>query len=371
MTSLFSHSYEERWLLALLCGKISMRPMRLTAIQSSYLSLLQAFEDHFSAFDVKDHTWVKKLRSFNWVEEYHLLQQNCEKHNIQIVTVLDQHYPTNLNILEDQPLVLYFQGNIELLQQTSEMVTVVGSRNFSRYSEMVMKHILVPACSRGVGVVSGLALGIDGLSHQIALESGAATIAVIGSGIDTVSFYPTQNIPLARQIVESNGLILSEYQPGTKATQFNFPRRNRILAALTSLTWVVQAGIKSGTLITAKLAQELGKHVAVTPGSILESSMAGSLQLLKDGAQIISESDDILSLLGFSALPFTQVERLKNFSSFEEQQVYETLSLTPRLADTIGQQLGVEIYTLSMHLTMLEMNGLAVNVGENLWVRGF
>jgi len=372
MSSLFfeSENFEERWLLALLCKFVSMRSLRLQAIQTSYVTLRAAFEDKFADFNPKDHKWVLKIQAINWQEEYYKLQNDCAQNSVKIVTVFDSNFPAELTKLADQPLTLYFQGNLDLLQNTKEMITVVGSRNYSEYAKLVMQHILKPACKAGVGVVSGLAVGIDGLSHQIALENGAKTIGVIGSGLDDKSFYPSQHLGLKTQIIQANGLVISEYAPGINASKFSFPQRNRILAVLTGITWVVQAGEKSGTLITARLAEEIGKIVAITPGSILEKSMLGSLQLLKDGAQIIADSSDIFGLLGLGMHPEIHPEKTVEFNSVEEKKVYQKLTLSPRLVDDIAEDLEIEIYELSTHLTMLEIGGFAINVGQNLWVRG-
>jgi len=362
--------FEEQWLLALMCRMIPMRLSRLQVIQSAYPSLFQACDDNFLAVDSDAYPWIAKLQGSQWVSKYHHLRDQCAAADIQIITIFDDNFAQHFSAMRHQPLVLYFQGNIQALQHTAEMITVVGSRNFSRYSELVMKQILEPACQQGLGVVSGLAMGIDGLSHQIAVQAHAATIAVIGSGLDTDSFYPVQHQGLKQSIIESGGLVLSEYAPGMQATKYTFPQRNRLLAALTPLTWVVQAGHKSGTLITAREAQDAGKLVAATPSSILEKSMQGSIQLLKDGAHIVTSAEDIFGLLGLQSHTSIQPEQVVEFSSSAEKMVYQNLSLTPQLADEIAIKAGLEIFELSTHLTILEIQGLAVNIGQNLWVKG-
>jgi DNA processing protein len=220
-------------------------------------------------------------------------------------------------------------------------------------------------------VVSGLALGVDTLAHQIALQAQSATVGIIGSGLDFDSFYPAENWGLKQQILEQGGLVISEYPPGTEPVSYNFPKRNRLLAALGSVVWVVQAGQKSGSLITASLARDLGKTVATVPGSIYDDSLAGNLNLLRDGANLILEFTDLWQLLGLSKYqPVTVNREQPVFNSAEEQLVWQQLSAEPQLLEDLSRRLQMEIQELSQHLTMLELHNLAVCVGENLWVRG-
>ncbi len=360
--------FSESLLLAWLCTKVNLNKVKVNEIFNQYENLGFAVEDNFA-----------KLGSPKWLERwpgnqnYHLevakFQSELENYDMQIVTFLDNTFPKKLNILDDLPIVLYYQGNLDLVK-SQEMITVVGSRKYSKYSEIVMNQILKPACQAGIGVVSGLALGIDGLSHKIALDNKAPTIAVIGSGINDDVFYPVQNLTLKKQIVQNGGLVLSEYPPQTKATVYNFPRRNRILAALSEITWIVQASLKSGTLITSGLARDLGKTVATTPASILEDSYFGNLELIKNGANIISEYQDILQLLGLSTYSYTiNTEADPVFDNKDEERVYQKLNLIPQNIEDISRELGFSTNELSVILSLLELSGLAQNIGENQWIK--
>jgi DNA processing protein len=213
-----------------------------------------ALDDRFGLIPAQK--WLKiETIPILWREKIHEFQDQLALCNIEVLTIFETTYPEKLKILEEYPTVLYYQGNIDHIS-SSNMITVVGSRNYSRYSELLIQKILEPACTLGIGVVSGLAMGIDGLSHEAALKSGAFTIGVTGSGLHDSVFYPAGNLSLKERILTAEGLVLSEYAPYTKATAYSFSRRNRILAALTELTWVVQAGMKSGTLITSSLARD-------------------------------------------------------------------------------------------------------------------
>jgi DNA processing protein len=293
-------------------------------------------------------------------------ENNLKINEISFFTIWDNYYPKLLLHLNDAPLVLYYKGNLEILK-SKQMITVVGARNTNRYTEIIMEKILAPSCQLGIGVVSGLAFGVDALAHQIAVKNKAPTIGVIGSGLDQKSFYPMENWALSKQIVADGGLILSEYAPNTPCTKYTFPQRNRILASLTDLTWVVQAKIGSGSLITAMRAREIGKTIATTPANILEECSGGNLKLLKEGASIISETQDIVDLLGLKLYPEIKAKAVIEYASPEEEKIHKLLSLEPISTELLAQK--SEIEDLAMHLTMLELSGLALNIGENKWVR--
>jgi DNA processing protein len=220
-----------------------------------------------------------------------------------------------------------------------------------------------------VGVVSGLAVGIDAVSHNIALQNNAKTVGVIGSGLDQKSFYPSQNWHIRNKIIESGGCVLSEYAPGRLPNIYTFPQRNRILAALTDLTWVVQASLKSGSLITALQARELGKTLATTPADIRNKSFDGNLKLLKEGCQIVSEAQDIISLLGLKSHPEIQANKTIQFGSDDEKKLYEVLTIQPQNVENIAKSCKMLVTEVSGHLTMLELSGLALSVGSNEWIR--
>ena len=327
---------------------------------------------HDSFEKLRDEKWVKKFtKPYDLDIELQRFNDLLDFYQISAISYWSKLYPERLKILSnDAPVVLYYQGNIDLLQETN-MITVVGSRDISSYSRIIMENTLKRACRLGIGVVSGLALGVDGFSHEIAISQGAKTVGVIGSGLDDGNFYPLQNLKLKNSILQSGGLVLSEYPPGFKATIYSFPHRNRILAALTDITWVVQAGLKSGTLITANIANELGKTVATTPNSVFDKGFGGNLKLLKDGANIISEPEDIIQLLGLSIMQ-THVAEMVNepqFDSQQEKSVYNLLSLKPTSTDEISLKSGISSVELASILTMLELNGLITNIGSNEWVK--
>lgn len=371
-----SCNFETKLVLAFLDAKIGLNPAKLNQILAFYENPEVAIEDNFGLLRQKKPKWLTKwISNVNLQSEIDKIQTKLDKEKIEIVSSLCDNYPNTLRVLEDYPTVLYYQGNLDLVQN-SQMLTVVGSRSFTKYAEILLQKILEPVCALGVGVVSGLAFGTDAASHQIALNKNAPNIGVIGSGLDEKSFYPKANWNLKKQILNQeklgiqNGLVLSQYAPGVSANIYTFPQRNRLLAALTDLTWVVEAGQKSGSLITALKARDLGKTVATTPGSVLEESLAGNIQLLKDGASIIAQSEDILTLLGLKSFPQIIPKETVQFGSPEEEKIYQNLTLEPQETLILAQKMAMNMGELSGHLTMLEISGLAVNLGENNWIRG-
>ncbi|MFZ4287239.1 DNA-processing protein DprA [Variovorax sp. HJSM1_2] len=218
-----------------------------------------------------------------------------------IVTLGDADYPASLLAMEDPPLMLYLLGRIDLWQQgTFSALAMVGSRNPTPQGETNARILAHGCAAAGLTVVSGLALGIDTAAHEGALDGAAAstdqlaTVAFVGTGLDRV--YPKRNLALAHRIA-SQGLLVSEYPLGTPPLPGNFPKRNRLIAGLSQGTLVVEAALKSGSLITARLASEQGKEVFAVPGSIHAPQARGCHALLKQGAKLVETVQDVLEEL--------------------------------------------------------------------------
>jgi DNA processing protein len=211
----------------------------------------------------------------------------------------DSAYPQLLRELHDPPSVLHVRGEeSRLLAEPS--VAIVGARSCSSYGAQVARELARELTRAGIVVVSGLARGIDGEAHRGALEAGGATVAVLGCGIDRD--YPAAHASLARRITET-GLIVSEYPPGTEPAPWRFPARNRIIAGLSRATVVVEARERSGALITADFALELGREVFAVPGEITAALSAGTNHLIRQGAAPLLSPDDVLGALGLERAP--------------------------------------------------------------------
>src|SRR6266540_3063568 len=208
------------------------------------------------------------------------------------LTLADADYPELLRQLPDPPLALFYRGNLALLQKTA--VAMVGSRHASPYGLNAARHLAGQIASAGVVVISGLARGIDGASHEAALDAGGDTIAILGTGIDVV--YPRSHKKLFRAI-EERGLILTEFPPGMPPLSANFPIRNRIISGLANATVIVEATGRSGSLITARTAAEQGRDVFAVPGTIFSPGSEGPNRLIQYGAKLVHDVNDILEEL--------------------------------------------------------------------------
>ena len=212
---------------------------------------------------------------------------------IEEITINEKEYPKQLKNIYDPPQKLYVIGNKKILSQKG--IAIVGTRNATSYGKKVALEISKDLSQKGINIISGLALGIDTYAHLGNLQAQfnrSKTIAVLGSGIDKI--YPSQNIELARKIVQTGGCIVSEYPIGTKPEKKNFPQRNRIISGLAKGILVVEATEKSGALITAEFGLEQGRDIFAIPGDITKEQSIGTNKLIRDGAKITLSSNDIL-----------------------------------------------------------------------------
>lgn len=280
--------------------------------------------------------------------------EKAAKIGAEIIAYTDKNYPQNLLELNDAPPVIYVLGRTDLLNYPLS-ISIVGARNASIGGRKMASHIAYDLTEADVLTVSGMARGIDSAAHKGALYAKGqtgATVAILGTGIDVP--YPTENTELYHNI-RDNGLLISELPFGTAAQISNFPRRNRIIAALSEGTLVVEAGINSGSLITAKSALEQGKEIFAVPGSPMESRAAGPNKLIKDGAILTENADDILNVLSMCqnrvikeqktlSLPLDKPKNQVNISAHKEVSIpiSETPAGNVRLIDLISYE-GVDI----------------------------
>lgn len=260
----------------------------------------------------------------------------------------DDGYPTGLIDLPKPPAPLWFTGDLGILDKP--LVTIVGTRRATGYGERITRELATALVRAGACVVSGMALGIDAAVHRAALDANGATIAVLGTGADVA--YPRAHASLHREIIE-RGLVLSELPPGAHSHGGSFPNRNRILAALSRLTIVVEAPFKSGALITARNANELGREVAVVPGPIDSPQSEGSNLLMRDGAHPIVSTADALSLAGLSPLPRAEPHVDDEF----EMRVWTALGHGAATLDELCARSGLPVAQCLSAVTGLELRG--------------
>lgn len=209
---------------------------------------------------------------------------------MQTITLQDKNYPHLLKEIYDPPEKLYFLG--ELKTKEKYPLAVVGTRKVSSYGKQITRSLVKTLAQAGLTIISGLALGVDGLAHQAALDVGGRTIAVLGSGLNVI--YPSAHKRLFQKIVECNGVIISEYSSNARPSKWTFPARNRIVAGMSLGVLVIEAPKKSGALITARFALEQGREVFAVPGSVYNENSAGCHYLIKMGAKPVTKPEDIL-----------------------------------------------------------------------------
>ena len=225
----------------------------------------------------------------DWEGEFAL----AKRRNVTILTPADDAYPARLRSVPGHPLALYVKGEVSALSKP--MVALVGTRRPSEYGLRMAQRLAAGLVDAGWGVVSGLALGIDAESHRGALDAKGVTVGVIGSGLDV--FYPEENIPLARDMVKNGGAVASEFPFGRPPDRETFPIRNHVVAALAHGVVAVEAPLRSGTMITMSIAADLGRTAMAVPGRADSRSSAGCLQLIRDGAILVRNVDDVLEAM--------------------------------------------------------------------------
>lgn len=210
--------------------------------------------------------------------------------NIGLINIYDKYYPDRLKVIYDPPVVLYVKGNKKILKEKG--ISIVGCRLCTKYGEKIAKKLSYNLSLNNINIISGLAKGIDSFAHRGSLMAHGRTLAVVGCGLDRV--YPQENKELFDEIISNGGAVISEYIIGTKPLAQNFPRRNRIISGLSDGVVVIEAREKSGTLITVDFALEQGKNIYAVPGNIDSPNSYGTNELIKQGAKIITNLQDIL-----------------------------------------------------------------------------
>ncbi|MFC1840701.1 DNA-processing protein DprA [Thermodesulfobacteriota bacterium] len=293
--------------------------------------------------------------------------KRVEKHGARIVTFHDSEYPPHLREIHDPPVLLYVKGKTI---PDMNFVAIVGSRNATHYGLKAAEELAQGIARRGLGIVSGMAMGIDAASHWGCLTGKGFTVAVLGSGLDKI--YPAKNRKLYNKIIEY-GAVISEFPLGTSPSPPHFPKRNRIISGLSRGVVVVEATKNSGSLITASLALEQGRDVFAVPGSIKSFKSRGCHFLIKQGAMLAENSDDIMEGLGFNYPGMVKTDRLleKEFSPMNdtEKKVYEILGEYPLHIDEIKMKGNFSTGDLSGILTKMELKGIVKQLPGKMFVR--
>ena len=314
----------------------------------------------FSGEDI--YNIVSSKKNINIEEKWN----EMVKKGIRFATVEDEDYIEKLRIYEDKPLWLFFKGNLPKVDD--KLVGMVGARTCSRYGQTMAENIASKLAFYSIGVVSGLARGIDVAAHRGALMGRGKTYAVLGCGVDIC--YPRENISTYMEIIE-NGAIISEYPPGCEPMAWQFPYRNRIISMLSDSVAVLEAKRKSGSLITTDYALKYGKEIFALPGRVSDTLSEGCNDLIKSGASMLTEAEDMLFSTGvyFENQDKRKSKKKKILLEKENEVVYSCLDLLPQGIEEIIDKTGMnssEVYEVLMNLIM---DGLVIEPVRNHYAR--
>jgi len=310
------------------------------------------------------------------INPFDKLRVNTElDRSIKTLLIEDKNYPKLLKKIKDPPKILYYLGEIK---SEENCFAIVGTRRYSSYGKQVALEMAGDLSEVGLTIVSGLAPGIDTFSHQAVVERKKRTIAVLGTGLDEKSIYPKSNLDLAKKIIETGGCLISEYPSGTRGTQFSFPQRNRIISGLSLGVLVVEAkpplpnfwcGGKeksgSGSLITAYHAFEQKRKVFAVPGPVYSSNSKGCHDLIKRGAKLVDNINDILQELDLP-LKSKELSPLQGENE-EENLILNILKEEALYVDKIIERTKLPAATIASTLSILEIKGKVKNLGRNTY----
>jgi DNA processing protein len=324
--------------------------------------LLNYFGDIRSAWDARPYqllaaglsetllTRLIEIRNQVGLDE---LVEKIHLQGISVLTWVDPDYPDRLREIDQSPFVLYLKGDIK--PEDTWAVAIVGTRRYSPYGRQVTEDIAHTLARNGITIISGLARGVDGIAHQSALDVGGRTLAVLGSGLDVI--YPPEHRSLAGKICR-NGALISDYPPGTPPEGSNFPPRNRIISGLSKAILVIEAGEKSGALITATYAAEQGREVFAVPGKITSSLSKGSNLLIKQGAHPLLNPQDVLDLLNMTLAAEHSIIRKTLPGDPKEAVLYQIVGDDPLHVDEISSLVKMPIEEVTATLALMELKGM-------------
>ena len=353
-----------------LCAVPGVGPTRLRLLVAHFRSTESIYKTsakELSSVDGVDYKTAQSIKSFTGFKYGENQVQKAIDENIDIISFWDERFPENLKRIYDPPVLLFAKGKFE--KQDKFAISIVGTRVPTSYGKVVVDKITKELANKGLTIVSGLARGIDTLSHWTTLHAGGRTIAVLGSGLDKI--YPPENKKLAESIGKQ-GVLISEFPFGTGPDASNFPRRNRIIAGLSLGTVVIEAGIKSGALLTANLALEQNREIFAVPGNINSPRSAGTNLLIRDGAKLISSANDILFELKPQLKYLLKKEpdiKIPEDLTEIEKQILGTLSEKPIHIDVLSPKIGKSTAEVLSCLLPLEFRDLVKQLPGKLFVK--
>jgi len=336
-------------------------PAKVQALLDFYGELSAAWvapEEQLKRLGI-DQRAMKSLREARSRLDLDAELARIETAGIQLLTWQMPEYPSYLKETPTPPPLLYMSGELRDVDRFS--VAVVGTRRLTSYGRQVTKDLVTGLVHNGVTVVSGLARGIDAVAHKTAVDLDGRTIAVLGSGLDCI--YPSENRMLAKQITDGKGAMISEYGLGVRPEAKNFPPRNRIISGLSLGVIVVEAGERSGALITTNFALEQDRDVFAVPGNINSPVSMGPNKLIQQGAKLVTKVDDVLEELNLHMVAEKTAVQLALPESNEEVALYTHLSAQPIHIDELRRETGLSSSEVSSTLTLMELKGMVQQIG--------
>ena len=306
----------------------------------------------------------KIKNDFNAIEKVY--KKSLEM-NISSIDIYDKNYPKLLKEIYDPPSVLFYKGKVEVINDKKNL-SIVGSRKCSHYGEEVIKGILKYLKEYNVNTISGGALGIDSLCHKYSIKNKLDTIAVLGSGLDIL--YPYTNKGMFQNIILNGGAIISEFVLGTKPMRYNFPKRNRVISGISSLLLIIEAGYKSGSLITMGQALEQGRDVMAVPGNIFSESSKGCNKIISEGAYVYNDISDITDILKIDKKKCI-IDKGEYEKKTSCSKIFSILSDIPMHFDEIKKITEIDIRVLYSLLFEMQINDLISCINGNFYVRKY
>lgn len=341
-------------------------PARLRSLRAYFSNFEEAWRG--SASDLAraglDSKTIQTLLTHRPLIDPETEMQKLERANVQLLLEEDAEYPELLHNMAAPPQTLYIQGTLSSIDMPR--VGIVGTRHPTSYGIEACGTLSRKLTEAGLAIVSGMAIGIDTMAHRACLDAGGVTLAVVGSGLGSNVIYPSSNRKLAERIAASGGAVISEYPLEMKAAQWTFPLRNRIIAALSQGTIVVEAKKKSGALITAAFALEFGKEVFAVPGPIFSDNSEGPHALLRQGAALATCADDVLYALGISHEPAESAADHRVNLSTEAALVLSFL-IEPKTPSDIVQESGKDAAFVNQTLSLMEIHGIIKRTPEGTY----
>jgi len=342
-------------------------PAKIQALLGYFGSLEKAWNATDSqlrdiGFDARAIQSLNETRQNFDLDQY---AQRVESSGVSVVTWGSPEYPELLREIPAAPPLVFLRGQLEPIDRWA--VAVVGTRRLTAYGRQVTHDLVAGLVGNGITIISGLARGIDAVAHRTAIEGGGRTIAVMASGIDKI--YPPEHRDLAREIVAGHGALVTDYPFGAEPESNHFPARNRLISGLSLGVIVIEAGERSGALITARFALEQNREVFAVPGNIHSPVSVGTNRLIQQGGKLVMRVEDVLEELNLKMVAEQAVAQIMLPETAEEAALIAQLSSQPVHVDELGRLTSMPMSLIGSTLTMMELKGMVQQVGGMNYIR--